>query len=277
MKPYHTTDLGTLYQADCLDFLWSLQESSIDTLFADPPFNIGKDYGGASNDNLKESEYLSWCRTWLRECIRILKPGGALFLYNLPKWNIPLGAYLSKRGMTFRHWIAIEMTNSLPIQGRLYPAHYSLLYYTKGEPKTFRKVRTPLQTCRHCGKDIKDYGGHKGKLHSDGISLKDVWTDISPVRHSKYKQMERGANTLSTKILDRVVTISTEPGDLVVDPFLGSGTTAIVCEYYGRRWTGSEIEQTYADLIVERLSSPEICAHQNDDVVEDRKRVTLKI
>ena len=200
-----------------------------------------------------------------------------MFLYNLPKWNIPLGAYLSKRGMTFRHWIAIEMTNSLPIKGRLYPAHYSLLYYTKGKPKTFKKVRTPLQTCRHCGKDIKDYGGHKGKLHPDGISLKDVWTDISPVRHKKFKQMARGANVLSTKILDRVVTISTEPGDLVVDPFLGSGTTAIVCEYYGRQWMGSEIEPTYADLIVERLSSPEICAHQNDDVVEDRKRVTLKI
>lgn len=262
MSPYYSTDLCAFYNADCVDFLSTIQEKTVDTIFADPPFNIGKEYKGASNDRLSEDEYFSWCRYWLTECVRILKPGGSLFLYHLPKWNIELGHYLSSRkGMTFRHWITIEMTNSMPIKGRVYPAHYSLLYYTKGDPKTFKKVRTPIPVCRKCGETIKDYGGHRDKLHPNGLSLKDVWTDISPVRHKKYKKMERGANVLSTKILDRVTTI----------------TTAVVCEYYGRHWMGSEISKVYADYIVERLESPETCAHENNDVVDESKRVTLKI
>ena len=135
----------------------------------------------------------------------ILKPGGAFFLYNIPRWNIELGHHLNKRGMQFRHWITVSIKFGLPIQGRLYPAHYSLLYYTKGKPKTFRKIRTPIETCRHCGGEIKDYGGHRDAMNDLGVNLMDVWTDIPPVRHGKFKSSKRKANALSTKILDRVV------------------------------------------------------------------------
>src|SRR5229473_3576343 len=92
---------------------------------------------------------------WLDECIRTLIPGGSLFLYNLPKWNIPLGTYLGQ-SLTFRNWIAVDIKFGLPIPGRLYPSHYSLLYYTKGKPKTFNRPRVPIPVCRHCGGEIKD-------------------------------------------------------------------------------------------------------------------------
>ncbi|CAN5498375.1 hypothetical protein BH11ARM2_BH11ARM2_30890 [soil metagenome] len=58
--------------------------------------------------------------------------------------------------MDFRHWIAIELNLALPIPKRLYPSHYSLLYYTKGPARVFRSIRTPIQVCRHCGGEIKD-------------------------------------------------------------------------------------------------------------------------
>ena len=73
------------------------------------------------------------------------------------------------------------------IPGRLYPSHYSLLYFTKGSPKTFHKIRVPIRKCRHCGGDIKDYGGHKGALNAKGLNLTDVWDDIPPVRHWRFK------------------------------------------------------------------------------------------
>jgi site-specific DNA-methyltransferase (adenine-specific) len=123
-----------------------------------------------------------------------------------------------ERGLQFRHSIAIEMKSYLPIPGRLYPAHYSLLYFTKGKPKTFRRVRTPIETCRHCGGEIKDYGGHRGAMNPVGVNLKDVWTDIPPVRHWKFKSKGRRANALSTKILDRVVEVSTCPAMLSLIP-----------------------------------------------------------
>jgi site-specific DNA-methyltransferase (adenine-specific) len=223
LEPVHVTALGALYAGDCLDVLPAIRASVVDTVFADPPFNIGKRYGRRTNDERPDAEYVDWCKSWLAQCVRILRPGGALFLYNLPKWNVLLGAHLSELGMTFRHWIAIELSASLPIAGRLHPSHYSLLYYTKGKPKTFRRIRTPIRTCRHCGLEIKDYGGHRGAMNPRGVTLKDVWTDIPPVRHERFKSKTRKANALSTKILDRVVEMSTRPGDLVLDPFAGIG------------------------------------------------------
>jgi len=103
-------------------------------------------------------------------------------------------------------------------------------------------------------------------MNPKGVTLKDVWTDIPPVRHWKFKSKNRRANALSTKILDRVIDMSTELGDVVLDPFGGSGTTYVVCESRHRRWIGTEID--FADDIVARLEGDEIRAHKNGDYVE---------
>jgi site-specific DNA-methyltransferase (adenine-specific) len=266
IEPHHVTALGALFADDCMRLLPAIRGSVIDTVFADPPFNLGKAYGRRTNDDVPDPEYLAWCKQWIEHCVRVLKPGGALFLYNLPRWNVLLGAHLTDLDMSFRHWIAIEMSASLPIPGRLHPSHYGLLYYTKGKPGTFRRIRTPILVCRHCRREIKDYGGHRGAMNPKGVTLKDVWTDVPPVRHDKFKSRLRRANALSTKILDRVVEMSTVPGDLVLDPFGGSGTTFAVCEAKHRHWIGAEID--FAPEIVARLESNEIQPHRNDDFVE---------
>jgi len=260
------TSRGVIFNADCAEILPKIESASVDTIFADPPFNLDKQYGTKVNDNLSDSAYLMWSKSWLRECLRILKPGGALFVYNLPKWNILLGAFLTEEGMSFRHWIAINIKLSLPIPGRLYPSHYSLLYYTKGKPKTFRKIRTPIKICRHCGKELKDYGGHRNAMNPNGVNLTDVWDDIPPVRHRKFKSEKRTENQLSTKLINRVVQMSTHEGEIVLDPFGGSGTTFDVCERSNRYWIG--IEKESCDAIIERLSTPLVCPHENGDFVE---------
>jgi len=266
IKGYYVSANGALFDGDCLSILPHVKAASIDTVFADPPFNLDKKYGTNSNDNLPESEYISWCKAWLDQCIRVLKEGGALFVYNLPRWNILLGTYLMEKGLTFRHDIAVDVKSTLPLPGRLYPSHYSLLYLTKGKPKTFRKIRTPIEVCRHCGGEIKDYGGHRHAMNSLGANLRDVWIDIPPVRHWKFKSKNRRANALSTKLLDRVIEMSTVKRDVVLDPFGGSGTTYAVCEKKNRRWLGIEID--FAQQIKERLSDESIAHHRNDDYVE---------
>lgn len=265
-EPFYRSDRGALFSADCMAVLPLLRDAVVDTIFADPPFNLGKEYGKNTDDLKPDAAYLAWCREWVRECVRILKPGGTFFLYNLPRWNVLLGAYLTELGMDFRHWVAIEISACLPIPGRLHPSHYSLLYYSKGKPRTFRRIRTPIQLCRHCGREVKDYGGHRDAMNPKGVTLKDVWTDIPPVRHWKFKSRNRRANALSTKILDRVVEMSTVPDDVVLDPFGGSGTTFAVCENKQRRWLGTEID--FAADIVDRLETHEIHTHANGDFVE---------
>lgn len=249
MEQVFETKRGRLYHGDCLDVLLTVPPSSVDLVFADPPFNLAKDYGKQISDALADDEYLVWCKRWIHSCVRTLKDGGSFYLYNLPKWNVELGHYLREEGMTFRHWIAIDIKLSLPIPGRLYPSHYSLLYYTKGKAARFNRPRVPIPSCRHCGGDIKDYGGHRNKLNPAGLNLTDVWTDIAPVRHASTKR--RGANELSPKLLERVLTISSNESDVVLDPFGGSGTTYFVAEYMKRRWIGMELGD--CDPIIRRL------------------------
>jgi site-specific DNA-methyltransferase (adenine-specific) len=266
LKPFFRTRKGVLFSADCLDVLPEIKDECVDTVFADPPFNLGKSYGSKTNDRRTDQSYIAWSKIWLSECIRVLRPGGSLFLYNLPKWNIVLAGYLLQEGLSFRHWIAVEMNARAPIHGRLYPSHYSLLYFSKGKPARFHRIRTPFETCRHCRKEIKDYGGYRSRMHAKGVSLKDVWTDIPPVRHRKFKSPNRVSNTLSTKLLTRVIQLSTDPGDLVLDPFGGSGTTFSVCEELARYWIGIEIEDV--NQIVDRLVNDEVRPHPTQDFAE---------
>lgn len=244
--------MGRLYEADCIEMMQSLEANSVDLAFADPPFNLGKRYTSKINDALAEREYLSWCRAWLDEMIRTLRPGGSLFLWNLPKWNLPLGAHIGSK-LTFRHWVAVDIKFSLPIQNRLYPSHYSLLYFIKGDrPAIFHPDRLPVPCCRHCGGELRDYGGYKDKMNPLGVNLSDVWSDIPPVRHAKYKK--RDGNELALKLMDRIVTMASDPGSLVLDPFGGSGTTYVAAELTGRRWIGSEL---HCKSILERFDAIE--------------------
>jgi site-specific DNA-methyltransferase (adenine-specific) len=252
MVPIITTPLGELYQADCLDVMRGLRAESVDLAFADPPFNLGKKYSSKIDDARADHDYLEWCRGWLDEMVRLLKPGGSLFVWNLPKWNLPLGGFLGEK-LTFRNWISVDIKYSLPIASRLYPSHYSLLYFVKGKrPAIFHPDRLPTPCCRHCGGELRDYGGYKDKMNPKGVNLSDVWTDIPPVRHAKYKK--RAANGLALKLMDRIVAMASDPGSIVLDPFGGSGTTYIAAELTGRRWIGAELD---CSAILERLNSLE--------------------
>lgn len=281
------TEHGQLFQGDCLALLRDLPDACIDMLFADPPFNLGKDYGKDISDSMKRDEYLNWSREWLAESVRVLKPGASLFVFNLPMWLIEYGAFLNANGMSFRHWIACRMPKAFPRGKKLSPAHYGLLYYTKGDPTTFNKIYIPIPTCRHCGKEVRDYGGHRNKLNEQGLNLMDVfedpaeiwtpanerdhehtqlwtdaedmWDDIPPVRHGKYKT--RTANELAPIMLERLIALSTNQDDIILDPFGGSGTTYYAAEKMHRRWLGTEIGDT--DAAIRRMTD-----YQNGIYVE---------
>lgn len=277
MIPKIQTSLGKLYEADCTKVLSGIESETVDLAFADPPFNLGKDYTSKINDALKEADYIDWCKLWLDEMVRTLKPGGSLFLWNLPKWNLPLGAYLGSK-LTFRHWISVDIKYSLPIQKRLYPSHYSLLYFIKGNrPSIFHPDRLPVPCCKKCGSELKDYGGYKDKMNPQGVSLSDVWTDIPPVRHAKYKK--RDANALSLKLMDRIICMASDPGSLVIDPFGGSGTTYVAAELNGRRWIGSELEcstivERFSDLTADQSHLADI--HKNKNVLFTEETIKFR-
>jgi len=216
-----------------------MKSGVVDTVFADPPFNLGKDYKNGYNDKVEHAEYFTWCRQWIIECCRILKPGGAFFLYATPELAVQFAPILGEV-LDFRHWIALTMKGTYPRGKKLYPAHYALLYYTRGTPQIFNKLRLPIETCRHCGGEIRDYGGHRNKMNPEGVNLTDFWTDTSPNRHRQFK-VRPGVNELKLVIPERSILISTEPGSFVFDPFGGGGSTYQAAEKHHRNWIGSEL------------------------------------
>jgi site-specific DNA-methyltransferase (adenine-specific) len=251
LKPAFSTDLGSVYNVDCMKLLATVGDGRINTVFADPPFNLAKDYGnGKDKDDLENGDYLSWCNGWMDECIRVLKPGGSMFIYNLPQWAFHLASHLERQGMTFRHWIAVSMKGTFPRGRKLYPAHYALLYFTKGNPTTFNRVRLPVPSCRHCGKDVKDYGGHRKFLNPLGLNLTDFWDDTAPARHRKFKARWH-VNELKPMIAGRCIEMSTDEGQIVLDPFGGGGSTFEAAQILKRHWIGSEIVD--CELIRERF------------------------
>lgn len=253
IKPFFENEYGRLYNGDCIKVLKTLPDNCVDMVFADPPFNLGKAYDPGVDDSLTTSNYLNWTYRWVDECVRILKPGGRIFIYNIPKWCVYIASHLSEQ-LTFWDWIAVDMKFSLPIQSRLYPAHYGLIAFVKGaKTSTFNNQRIPMQVCKHCGGDLKDYGGYKAKMNPTGVNVSDVWSDIYPVRHKSDKN--RKFNELSVKLLDRIISMSTNPGDTVFDPFGGSGTTYSVAQLLNRKWIGTEIGD--CEIIKQRLLHPE--------------------
>ena len=248
-------DRGYLAHADALSFSRSLRADIADIVFLDPPFNLGKDYGVARWLESGDADtYEFYMEKLIREMVRILKPGGAFFLYHLPYWASRLSHGLLER-LQFRHWIAIAMKNGFVRGDNLYPAHYALLYYTKGKPARFTRPKLKPQVCRHCDKPVKDYGGYAGIIEQKGINLSDFWDDLSPVRHKSRKH--RAANQLPPALTDRIVAIAGAPGGLLVDPFVGTGTSLLSALRGGMCFVGNEMSRRSLKVCFSRISEIE--------------------
>jgi len=242
---------GKIVFGDAIHFLKSLPPNSARVVFLDPPFNLGKRYGPKNVlDSRPEDEYRKWLETIAAESIRILEPGGSLFLYHVPLWALRLGGFLDG-SLEFRQWIAISMKNGFVRGNRLYPAHYALMMFTKGKPKRFVRPRISPQECRTCGELVKDYGGYKPIIRRKGINLSDFWDDLSPVRHANQKH--RAANELPPLLFHRVLTMVGSRGSVYVDPFGGSGSGVIAAARRGMRFAACDIVKANCTLMKRRL------------------------
>ena len=227
---------------DCLDLMGQLPTGCAQMVFADPPFNLDKKYE-SYRDKLPFDEYLGWTRDWLTEASRVLTPGGSLFLYNIPKLLTYSAAVLNEL-LDFRHWIAWN-SGGKPLGKTLQPAHYGILFYTKGrENAKFYDVRAPHKQCRECQAYAKDYGGKEYMRHPFGTQVSDVWDDIHRVRHAS-KRIAAHPCQLPVHLIERLILMSTDAGDIVLDPFCGGGSAAVAAKQMGRRYIGAEIDGHY--------------------------------
>ncbi len=242
--------INKITNGDCLELFKEIPDESVDVTFADPPFNLKKKYN-STKDSLELQEYLKWCEKWIKEMVRVTKPTGSIFVHNIPKWLTYYSAYLN-RIADFKHWISWDAPTA-PMGKSLQPNHYGILFYAKdAKQNKFYEIRYPHKRCRKCGFLHKDYGGKKGLLHPFGSLVTDVWTDIHRIRHNKYR--DDHPCQLPIHFMERIILMATDENDIVLDPFSGTGTTAIAAKRLGRRFIGFEFDKEYAEIAESKLS-----------------------
>jgi len=251
-KEFFNSLINKVIQGDCLEIMRKIPDNSVDVTFADPPFNLKKKYN-SYYDKHEVEKYLSWCKEWLYEMVRITKPTGSIFVHNIPKWLIYFGSYLNENAI-FRHWIVWDAMGS-PLGKTLLPNHYGILYYVKSEKFIFYDIRMLHKRCRNCRYILQDYGGKKAQMHSFGPLISDVWTDIHRIRH-KIRRDEHPCQ-LPVHLLERLLLMSSNEGDIILDPFIGTGTTAIAAKKLGRKFIGIDIDQKYVEITKRKLEEIE--------------------
>lgn len=243
---------NVILHGDAVEFLKKYPDNSIDLVFADPPYNLSKAYN-VYDDEKDKLAYLSWCNTWLNECVRVLKPTGSLFLLNLPRWGMHHAAFLNQK-LYFQNWIVWDAMSEP--RGKLMPAHYALLFYTKHPTNFIFNYSQGIQIdaryyCLRpsCVRQRKLLGDDDKEL------LTDFWWDIHRIKHRRDRDYH--PCQLPEQLTERIIRLTTNPDDIVLDPLAGTGTTILAAARLGRRYVAIDIDETYIKIMRDKLSQIE--------------------
>ena len=244
-----------IYEGDCLQLLSDLPDQTVDLVVTSPPYNLGKPY----ETRLHLPEYIEQQRAVIDECVRVLRPTGSIcwqvgnYVNNgeiLPL-DIALHSIFASHHLHLRNRIVWHFGHGLHATKRFSGRYETILWFTKTDEYTFHldAVRIPQKypNKRHFkGPNIGQPSGHPlGKNPSD------VW-DIPNVKSNHVEKTEHPCQ-FPVELVERLVLSLTDPGDTVLDPFLGVGTTAIASLMHGRKAIGAEIQPQYFALARHRI------------------------
>jgi site-specific DNA-methyltransferase (adenine-specific) len=259
-----------LYQGDCVAGLSQLEEESVDLAFADPPFNIGYDYD-VYNDKSNTELYLDWTRKWGQAVHRVLKPTGTFWLAIGDEYAAELKLiFQNELKFTCRSWVIWYYTFGVNCTKKFSRSHAHLFHFVKdGKCFTFNgmdpgvRVPSARQLVYADARSNPD-----GRLPDDTWILRpqdlpkgfqpdeDTWYFSRVCGTFKERAGWHGCQ-MPEQLLGRIIRVSSNPGDLVLDPFAGSGTTLVTAKKLGRRWIGYELSPNYAAQALARLYAAE--------------------
>lgn len=260
--------LNRILQGDCVATMNGWPEGSVDLVFADPPFNIGYLYSGYDDDKTVP-EYLDFSEKWMRAVHRVLKPSGAFFLAIGDEYAADL-TVLARRsiGFTLRNWIIWHYTFGQQTRRMFAKSHTHILYFTKSpdvDQIVFNADAVRVKSARQT-----TYGdaraNPKGKVPDDTWFLRpqeaaphayfepthDTWNVSRVCGTFKEREGWHGCQ-MPIAVLDRIIKVASNPGDVVLDPFNGSGTTVVSAALLGRKYIGIEQDSNYVAFAQKRL------------------------
>jgi site-specific DNA-methyltransferase (adenine-specific) len=236
-----------IINGDCVEELKKLLPESIDLTVTDPPFNIGKKYKSYA-DNRSRLDYIKWCETWLGECIRVMKDGASLYLFNYPENNAYLMPFLDEQ-LTFKRW----MTWHYPTNTGMSPTNFtrsqhSILFYVKGDkPRVFNRkdILVPYKNLNDKRIHQRLAEGHEGRTPYDVFQF-NIVKNVS-------KDKTEHPCQIPISLLEIFINTSSNRGDVVLDPFGGSFSTAAACKGLRRSSISIELEKHYCKIGKARL------------------------
>lgn len=244
-----------LVQSDCLEFLKTVPDNSVDHVNCDPPYNIGYD-GGAGWDSFPtEDAYLDWCREWIGECARVLKPERMMCIWGTQKtdlfFRLKLEVLNHIEGMVGQP--AIHWTYNWGGRTRTNFAHKMETAWCYSKGKNFYFDRTNIEVERVLKTNLRT-----GKPFENGTIPTTVWDCTVGKTSAEFKESKFHPTVKPQKILQRMIYAYTKEGDVVLDCFSGSGSTALACLETGREFIGCEANKEYYEKSLERLSQHEV-------------------
>ncbi len=257
-KPYYSNSGAILYKADCLDIMAVIPENSIDMIFADPPYNLsnggftvhaGKRVSvnkGKWDESKGVQTDFEFHIRWIEACFRILKPEGTLWVSGTYHSIYQCGYAMQLLGFKILNDIAWFKPNASPnLSGRYFTASHETLIWARKSEKAKHIFNY---------QDMKNGNWHeKDMLKKDGKQMRSVWSILTPRKDEK--TFGKHPTQKATAVLDRVVLSSTNPGDIILDPFTGSSTTGVVAVRNKREFIGIDLEQEYLDLSIKRFKN----------------------
>jgi len=238
---------------DCLTIMRGWPEAKFHLIFADPKFNVGKEYQDGDGDDMPLAEYRVWMLVRLKEMARLLLPGGTLWLMQDQSHLGFCQIALEDMGLTWLNTIVWAYTNPTPAAGHLPKTWRPILLFTNGKAEWLDVMADAL------GRPTLYYNPDRSATRP----VHDLWPDIPKLVGGIFAQPElmttpegRFAHLaqMPERIAGRILALASYPNQEVLDPFAGSGTFIAVAERMGRKWTGIEISPTYCNLIESRLA-----------------------
>lgn len=263
LEPFFKTEYGSLYNHDATEFLKTLDNESVDLIFADPPYNIKK----AEWDTFSsQKEYVEWSMEWIKEAYRVLKRTGSLYICGFSEILADLKWSASSlfQGCKWLVWFYRNKGNLGNDWGR---SHESILHFRKSKDFIFNidEVRIPYNnhTLKYPARkqaETSQFSNGKKKTYNwvpnpKGAKPKDV-LEIPTISNGAWEKTIHKTQK-PVELLRKIILSSSDSDSLILDPFGGSGTTFAVAEAYNRNWLGTELEQDYCNIIQQRLSDSE--------------------
>ncbi len=259
-----------ILEGDCLEELKKFPDDSVDLIFADPPYNIKKKFG-SNGDNMDKREYIEWCKKWIGECMRILKPTGT-FYFMAATQNMP---YLDIHVSENYHVVSriVWYYDSSGVQAKKYFGSLwePILMVVKDKSKyRFNAKNVMVTTTTGAKRKLIDYRKTPPQIYNNKKVMGNVWS-ISRVRF-RMNEYENHPTQKPEKLMEVIIKASSKKGDVVLDPFAGSFTTCAVAKRLNRKFIGIENIEEYYKIGLRRLGLA--TEYKGEQLIKKKERKT---